>query len=146
TQYGDYQVRLDEIRILKSFKEGKTIQLRFRELNPDLSGGLPTSSGLTGVRIDGYDLFTNFGLLVENVKNFEVPKLSNSRETTDKTNILSRYRRPPEIDVKINGIYASKAEMTTKISSLNALLAKEGLRHFVHRGKGFQVYVTEGYK
>src|SRR5690606_5525456 len=31
TQYGDYQVRLDEIRILKSFKEGKTIQLRFRE-------------------------------------------------------------------------------------------------------------------
>lgn len=146
TVYGEYQVKLDSINIVKSYKGGKTLRIIFKELNPDLSGGLPTTSGYSGVRIDGYDLFTNFGLLVENVKNFEIPQLTASRQTTYKSNALSRYRQPPEIDVKVSGIYASKAEMTTKINQLNALLAKEGLRHFVHKGKGFQCYMTEGYK
>lgn len=146
TDYGDFAVKLDDINIVKSYKGGKTLKITFTELNPDLSGGLPTSSGVTGVRIDGYDLFTNFGLLVENVQNFEVPKLKPSRETTYKSNALSRYRTPPEILVKVNANYASKAEMSTKISSLNALLAKPGLRHFVHNGTGFQVTITDGYK
>ena len=146
TDFGNYQVRLDEINVLKSHKGGKTLKIVFVELNPDLSGGLPTTTGLEGVSIDGYDLFTHFGLLVENVKNFESPDLKASKETTYKSNALSRYRTLPEITVKVNANYASKAEMSTKINALNALLAKEGMRHFVHRGIGFQCYLPDGYK
>lgn len=146
TDYGTYSVRLDELRIIRSYKGGKTLKIIFKELNPDLSGGLPTSTGLDGVRIDGYDLFTNFGLLVEEVKKFEVSKLKPSRETTYKSNPLMRYRQPPEIEVKVNANYASKADMTTKIKALNALLAKPGLRHFVHKGTGFQCMIDEGFK
>ena len=146
TAYGDYQVKLNEVNIIKIHKGGKSLRLVFIELNPDLSGGLPTTSGAGGVRIDGYDLFTNFGLLVESVKKHQVPDLKSSKETTYQTNALSRYRTPPEILVKVNANYASKAEMSAKINSLNALLAKEGLRHFVHNGTGFQVYLTDGYK
>lgn len=145
TDYGTYLVRLDELKIVRSYKGGKTLKIVFKELNPVLSGGLPTTTGLDGIRIDGYDLFTNFGLLVENVKKFEISKLKPSRETTYKTNPLMRYRQPLEIDVKVNANYASKADMTTKIKSLNALLAKPGLRHFVHNGTGFQCMIDQGY-
>jgi len=56
------------------------------------------------------------------------------------------YREPHEIEVKVNGIYASKAEMTTKMTALNRLLASEGIRFFEHGNKGYRCYSTEGNK
>lgn len=146
TDYGTFTVRLDSIKIVRSYKGGKTLKIVFKELNPVLSGGLPTTTGLNGVRIDGYDLFTNFGLLVESVRKFEIPRLKQTRATLYKSNGIMGYRTPPEIDVKVNANYASKVDMTTKIQSLNALLAKPGLRHFVHNGTGFQCMIDDGYK
>lgn len=146
TEYGTYQVRFDEMKVVKSYKGGKTLQLKFLELNPDLSGGLPTSSGSTSIRIDGYDLFVQFGLLVQETTFHEIEKLKSSKETTYKSNFLSIYRKPQELNVKVTGIYASKAEMTTKINALNATLAKEGLRHFYYKGEGFQCYIDDGFK
>lgn len=146
TEYGNYEAKLDDLRVVKSYKGGKTIRLKFQELNPDLSGGLPTTSGVGSVRIDGYDFFTHFGLLVESTVINEISTLKASKQTTFKTNHLSVYRNPHELNVKVNGIYASKAEMTTKINALNRLLAKPGLRHFVYNGLGFQTYVDEGFK
>jgi len=146
TDYGDFQVKLNQLKILKDYKGVKTLSLEFIELNPNLSGALPNVSQLDGIRLDGHDLFSEFGLLVENVNGFDAPELKASRETTDKTNALSEFRQTPEINVKVNGIYASKAEMSTKITELNKLFAKEGLRHFVYAGYGYQCYCTDGYK
>jgi hypothetical protein len=146
TNYGNFQVKLDEIKVVKSYRGGKTLKIRFIELNPDLSGGLPTISGSGSVRIDGYDFFAQFGMLIETATLYEVEKLKSSKETTYKSNVLSLYRNPQELNVKVNGIYASKADMTIKINALNRLLAKDGLRHFVYNGNGFQCYVDDGFK
>lgn len=146
TVYGDFQAKLNQIKVLKDYKGVKTLNIEFIELNPDLSGALPNVSQIDGIRIDGHDLFSEFGLLIENVKGFDAPELKESRETSNKINALSEYRQPPEIEVKVNGIYASKAEMKSKISELNKLFAKEGLRHFVNKGDGYQCYLTDGHK
>jgi hypothetical protein len=146
TEYGTYNVKLSALNVEKSYKGGKTLKIKFKELNPDLNAAIPTTTGQSSVRIDSLDLFVNFGLLVEKFTLFEIPELKNSRETSFKTNYLSLYRQPEEIAVKVHGIYASKAEMSTKISGLNALLAKPGLRHFVKNGDGFQCYAAEGHK
>ncbi len=145
TQYGNYEVKLDQLSTLKSYKGGRTLKIKFQELNPDLSGGLPTTSGTGSIRIDGYDFFTQFGLLVESTVLNEISTLKASKQTTFKTNHISVYRNPQELNVKVNGIYASKAEMTTKISALNRLLAKPGLRHFMYNGLGFQTYIEDGF-
>tara|TARA_B100000378_G_scaffold217927_1_gene181164 strand:- start:7436 stop:8437 length:1002 start_codon:yes stop_codon:yes gene_type:complete len=147
TEYGNYQVRLDRIEVKKSYKTGKSLQIIFVELNPDLSGPLPTASpAKSKVKIDGYDLLANFGLLVESAELSEISKLKASSQTVFQTNYLSVYREPQELEVKVNGIYASKAEMTIKINALNRLLAKEGIRFFEYHDRGFQAYMTEGYK
>jgi len=146
TPYGDFQVKLYQLKILKDYKGVKTLSIEFVQLNPDLSGPLPNVSQLDGIRLDGHDLFSEFGLLVENVNGFNAPELKSARETSDKLNALSEFRQPPEINVKVNGIYASKADMQTKVTELNRLFAKEGLRHFVNAGYGYQCYCTDGYK
>tara|TARA_R110002020_G_scaffold318905_4_gene534529 strand:- start:1096 stop:2313 length:1218 start_codon:yes stop_codon:yes gene_type:complete len=146
TEYGDFQVKLNQVKILKDYKGVKTLSIEFLELNPNLSGALANVAQLDGVRLDGHDLFSEFGLLVENVNGFDAPELKAAQQTTDKINALSEFRQPPEINVKVNGIYASKAEMSAKITELNKLFAKEGLRHFVYGGYGYQCYCTEGYK
>lgn len=147
TIYGNYQVRFDRLEEKKTYKTGKQLQLFFIELNPDLSGPLPTAApSRSRVKIDGFDLFSNFGLLVESTELHEVSKLKASKQTAHKNNYLSVYREPQELRVRVNGIYASKAEMTTKISALNRLLAKEGIRFFEHKNKGYQCYITDGYK
>ena len=145
TEYGTYQVRLDGIQVVKHYKGGKTLKIKFVELNPDLSAELPTSSGSGGVRLDGYDLFVQFGLLVEQATLYEIQQLKNSKETSYKNNFLSIYRKPQELNVKVNGIYASKAEMTTKITQLNALLVKDNLRYFYYRGEEFHCYAVDGH-
>lgn len=146
TDYGDYLVRLDELKVAKSYKGGKTLKIHFLELNPDLSGGLPTTTGETSIRIDGYDLFTQFGLLIERTVMYEIAALKSSKQTAFQNNVLSVYREPQVLNVKLNGIYASKANMTSKINQLNKLLAKEGLRHFIYHGEGFYCYVDEGFR
>lgn len=147
TSYGNYQVKLDTIEVKKSYKTGKSIQITFIELNPDLSGALPTASPSNSrVKIDGYDLLATFGLLVENTELSEISKLKTSKNTAYKNNYLSVYREPHEIEVKVNGIYASKAEMSTKMTALNRLLASEGIRFFEHGNKGYRCYSTEGTK
>lgn len=147
TEYDTYQVRFNRLEIKKHYSGGKALQIFFIELNPDLSGSLPTASpGHSKIKIDGYDLLSNFGLLVENTKLNEVSMLKESRQTAYKSNYLSVYRQPQELQVRVNGIYASKAEMTTKISALNRLLAKEGIRYFEYHNQGYQCYMTDGYK
>jgi hypothetical protein len=146
TEYGNYLAKFDELKIERSYKGGKTLKLKFKEMNPDLSAEIPTVTSNGGTRIDSLDLFVNFGLLVERVTLFEIPSLKTSKETSYKTNLVSVYRQPPEIEVKVNGIYASRSDMSAKLSKLNALLAKPGLRHFVKGGDGFQVYAPEGHK
>lgn len=146
TEYGSYLVKLDDLIIEKSYKGGKLLKIKFKELNPDLSAAIPTTTGESSTRIDSLDLFVNFGLLVEKFTLFEIPSLKSSRQTSYKNNFVSVFREPPEIDVKVNGIYANRAEMKTKLSGLNALLAKPGLRNFVKNGDGFQCYAPEGFK
>lgn len=147
TEYGTHSVKLDQVKVVRSFKGGKTLKLIFLELNPDLSGGLPTlSEGDASVRIDGYDIFARFGLLVEKVNLFGAEKLKQSIETRHKKNLISVFREPETLEVKINGIYASKSDMTSKVNEFNKLLAKEGLRHFIYRDYGFQCFCDEGVK
>lgn len=146
TEYGTHVVRLQEVRLKNSYKGGKTLQITFNELNPNLGNGLPTVNGNTSVRIDGYDFFAQFGFLVEKVNLFNVERLKAGKQTHYKTNVLSIYRQAQEIEVKINGIYANKTDMSTKISQFNGLLAKAGMRHFVYNGDGFQCYCDEGAK
>jgi len=138
TAYGNYTVRLDSIEITEKYKQGLSVKITFVELNPNLAGSLPTKSDSSGVSIDEYDLFTSFGLLVEEVIGFEIPSLNSSNETTYKTNALSKFREPPTVNVKVNGIYANKTDMTASIKSLNHILALPGLRHFSHNGTGYQ--------
>ena len=146
TEYGNYNVRLDKVQVLKNYKQGKSLKITFQELNPELSSDLPTTTGNSSVRIDGMDLFVNFGMLIENTILHEIAELKTSSQTTFKNNFLSVYRKPQELNIKLNGIYASKAEMTSKVQALNALLAEEGLRHFIYHGDGFHCYLTDGCK
>src|SRR5690606_25608759 len=111
TDYGNYQCKLSTIDIVKDYRnQGKTVKIGFVELNPDLSGGLPSTIGDASVRIDGYDLI-NFGLLVQKVNGFDVPKLQGSKQTAYKNNYLSIFREAPEVEVKVAGVYVSKADM-----------------------------------
>ncbi|WP_417444652.1 hypothetical protein [Joostella sp.] len=145
TDYGDYLCKIDSIEVLKDFGiSGKTVKITFKELNPDLSGGLPSIIGESSVRIDGYDLI-NFGLLTQKVNGFDVPKLQSSKKTSYQNNYLSVFRDPPEVELKVTGIYVSKSDMASKLNAFNKLISKEGLRHFVHGGYGYQCYCPDGY-
>lgn len=145
TDYGDFEVALEEVRIRRIYNEGRTLRMTFLEINPDLSGGLPTVTGDDGIRLDGHDLFVQFGLVVEEVKMLEIQRLKSSQDTSFRQNGLSVFREPQQLEVKVHGNYASKSEMSAKIQSLNALLAKPGMRHFSYKGDGFQCYITEGH-
>lgn len=146
TAYGVNTVRLDSVQTTKNYNGGKTLKLTFKELNPVLSGGLPTVDGTDEIRIDGYGLFSTFGILVETVNLHDLSKLKSSGLTTFKTNTISVFREPQTLEIKVNGIYASQAEMSAKITALNSLLAKEGYRHFVYEGEGYQCFCDQGFK
>lgn len=145
TVYGTNIVRLDSVRTVREYNPGKTLQITLKELNPDLSGGLPTVTGDDEVRIDGHGFFSVFGLLVESVKLHDLSRLKNSAVTSFKSNTISVFREPQTLEIKVNGIYASSVEMTQKISALNSLLAKEGYRHFVFEGEGYQCFCDQGF-
>lgn len=147
TPYGDYLVKLDVIDITKNYTQNtKMLKIIFQEQNPNLTSALPLTPSAAGVRIDGFDLFSSFGILVESVNLPTVSQLNISSDTMYHDKTLSIYRKPAKMEIKVNGIYASEIEMSDKIQALNAILAKEGIRSFVYNGIQYQCLVTDGHK
>lgn len=147
TPYGDYLVKLDTIQIIKSYDHNsKMLKIIFQEHNPNLNSELPLTPLSEGIRLDGYDLFQSFGILIEKVELPTVPQLTLSTTTLYHDKVLSIYRKPAHLELKVNGIYASEAEMSSKLQALNTILAKEGIRSFVYDGNQYQCLVTDGYK
>lgn len=149
TSYGNYTVNLKQVVKSKTYNSHNyaLLQLVFYENNPTFLETLPTALGGTGTKIDGYDLRSDFGIIVSKAQfNNELAEAKLSAKTTYQVpRLLTPFRKLKVMQLDCVVPFDTIQELTEKTAKLKKLLSKSGLRILSLKNKNYNCFLTDGF-
>lgn len=150
TYFGGFTVNLKQAIKSRNFtSKYAKIRLDFVENAPQFtSSNIGVAIGGNGIKIDGFDLFNDFGIIVTNIKRSDnIPLLKSLEITTfNSSKPYSEYRNWKGIELSCVKIYESKDELRETTEKFKKLLSQSGFRELIFDNQTFKCFISEGFK
>lgn len=145
-QFGTFNVKLKEAIKTKNYNDSfVAYDFLFTEEKSSFISEKPVAIGGTGISIDEYDLFNDFGVLVKSVKsNDNIPSLKISNVTVETPiTVLSNYRELKKIE--FDCVIIRDGNEVPNINNLKKILSGSGLRSISYKNNLYSSFLTEGF-
>jgi len=147
SDYGNYIVKLKEAEnILSSYFVTK-LTVVLQEKIPVFNAVPKTAIGGTGIVIDGFDLWKDFGIKVSKISSWDyLPGLKGVNTTIFNTSKkISNHRDLKILEFECSMPFKSISQMNETIERLKKLLSQDGFRVLNLKSQYYNAFFTKGF-
>lgn len=146
TRTGTFQVIASgEIQVEEMTETIFIIDIKFRQPAVLFATAAGSASGGTGYLISGYNLRSDFGIVVSSISNkLSIPAMIEVKTTAFYSNPI--YRGAKDINISCTMLAVNVSDLTNKMGRLHGLLAQPGLKILTYPdGTTTNVYSKNGF-
>ncbi|MBS9774575.1 MAG: hypothetical protein KGV59_05395 [Tenacibaculum sp.] len=147
SKYGNYKVTIKEIRTQRYVSGNAKLNIYLNERLPKFTDKLKPAKSGKELSIDGYDLRSSFGFVVNSIKTLDyLPELKPLNITTFNTSSpFSDFRGFKTFEFQITKSFSDSSELTETTEQFKKILSKSNFRNVISQGKTYKCFLTNGF-